>query len=408
MVTTQSPSKPYPPFFALAALLALTPLLAFFAPRALAFVPAALGLLAILFTAFKDHKFFDIARYPLGWIFAVILLSGLSSLWAVNADDSIERTGKLALLLIPAMGIMALPPQFIAKPLKAFFGLTLFIASCLMIFEWHADAALYKSVTAWSDTTKIFKEGAFNFSNYNRLTVFLALAFWPALSLLRHSKKKIARAVQMMLIITTVFILYKTESQSAQLGFLVAAFFYFIFPTHCKNSWKAVFVALAFVFLSLPVVMPIAFEQMPSNINEISWFGHSYVRERLEIWSFISHAIQDSPLIGYGIEASRNMTFETDRLYFPGNSVLHPHNFMLQIWLEFGVLGVAVFLAFFKQAIDLFSKQSKEQARLNGAVFFGALCIASTGYGLWQGWWLGTLIILYVLCQALKGVKPLK
>jgi O-antigen ligase len=72
---------------------------------------------------------------------------------------------------------------------------------------------------------------------------------------------------------------------------------------------------------------------------------------------------------------------------------LHPHNAALQVWLELGVPGAALFAL-------LAAIVWRALARVGWPPLFGAaagasltiafLCCFAT-YGIWQEWWLGTL-----------------
>ena len=74
---------------------------------------------------------------------------------------------------------------------------------------------------------------------------------------------------------------------------------------------------------------------------------------------------------------------------------LHPHNAILQVWLELGAVG-AGFLAFFLVEI-LHLVQRVTQNRWEAAVCYGiftsGLTISSLSYGIWQSWWLASLLL---------------
>ncbi|MEZ5918889.1 MAG: O-antigen ligase family protein [Alphaproteobacteria bacterium] len=103
----------------------------------------------------------------------------------------------------------------------------------------------------------------------------------------------------------------------------------------------------------------------------------------------------EQPLHGFGIEATRALTdFDTRQLYSPTKGVLHPHNFTLQLWIEFGLPGVLLAGAFIGFILRKIGTLPGHAARVALATFIATLCVASTGYGLWQGWWLGSFAAL--------------
>lgn len=395
---SEARSKSY--FLTLGILLSLSAVIAFLAPRFLAFIPSILGVLGLALYRPAFGKWPDIFRYPLGWMLALLVLSFASISWSVAPDIALERSVKLAVLLLSGSILIGLDfKSGLFKSLASVFPLLIFALAVFIGFELVTVGGFYTNVYEWPDPTKMQAEGFFNLSHYNRATVFLALAFWPALSLLRQSGVAWRRDLILAMSAAILFVLALTESQTAQIGFAAAAFFYFLFPIRCKFAWMFVLLAIALVFMTLPDIVPLAYDYLPDMIRDVPWFENSYALERLDIWNFLSGFIKERPLLGYGIEATRELNFGTMPQHFPGTSVLHPHNFMLQVWMEFGAAGVIFFILFFIQSVQIFMRQEPKAVRLNSAVFFSVLAMSLTGYGMWQGWWLGTILILYVLCQ---------
>ena len=66
---------------------------------------------------------------------------------------------------------------------------------------------------------------------------------------------------------------------------------------------------------------------------------------RLIIWSYVKKKILEKPIIGNGF-SSRNIANET-LITERGTNYqlipLHPHNSILQIWLELGIIGLFLF-----------------------------------------------------------------
>ncbi len=124
---------------------------------------------------------------------------------------------------------------------------------------------------------------------------------------------------------------------------------------------------------------------------------------RLFIWHSVSKQIFERFWTGFGIGSSRyrfltvsgeDITIingaEKLVLFSPENC-LHPHNFMLQIWLELGAAGVML------ACLIWVTYWNKEYAKSNSytIAFWGsALCVAATGISIWQSWWLILLVVL--------------
>ena len=134
-------------------------------------------------------------------------------------------------------------------------------------------------------------------------------------------------------------------------------------------------------------------------------------QQRLEMLDWASkHALQ-SPVLGIGVGQTSELTqvsvipnyvtvdgtFKTIHMFESG--LLHLHNGLLQILLEFGfvgslLLGAFMFLAL-RQGYHQISDKT-ELALMHGYVTT-LLLIVSISFGIWQIWWLSVIILLSVL-----------
>ena len=176
--------------------------------------------------------------------------------------------------------------------------------------------------------------------------------------------------------------------------------------------WRRRLVARVLVLVSVlaivfaPLVLP-QLAHKPALFDAIDDFKES-AGHRLLIWSFTGNRIAEHPLLGWGLDSSRDI---------PGGKIvirpphetwlpLHPHNAALQVWLELGGIGVFPFAAFF--AVLWYRVAGASWPRLYGAAaaasLAAALTIAFLAYGVWQEWWLGTLAVAMFLVLVFGGV----
>src|SRR5436190_23671517 len=84
------------------------------------------------------------------------------------------------------------------------------------------------------------------------------------------------------------------------------------------------------------------FRILPPWIDHVPWlgYGQAFANNRLEIWDFVSRYALRHPLHGFGIEATRAVeAFDSQQIYQKKATILHPHNFAIQMWIEFGLIG---------------------------------------------------------------------
>lgn len=131
--------------------------------------------------------------------------------------------------------------------------------------------------------------------------------------------------------------------------------------------------------------------------------GHRYF-----IWNFALEKALERPIEGWGFDKSRAIpggheTFDIGKELMP----LHPHNGVLQVWLELGLPGLIVLAAV---VWLLFNPPRHAPGYLpvhnivrtvTVSMLFGIVCVA---FGVWQSWWVA--LVLLVLAVLFMFEKP--
>lgn len=123
---------------------------------------------------------------------------------------------------------------------------------------------------------------------------------------------------------------------------------------------------------------------------------------RLFIWKSVSMQAFNRFWTGFGFGSSRyrSLGCEQGIVVFDGTkdlvlsapeNCLHPHNFMLQVWFEFGAVGVMLTCLFW---IMYWTKQYDKSTAYTIAFWGSILGVAATGISIWQTWWLILLVVL--------------
>jgi exopolysaccharide production protein ExoQ len=218
------------------------------------------------------------------------------------------------------------------------------------------------------------------------------------------------RAVPLAILHTaiTVLALFETASLSAKIalaiGFGLLGLVYLV-P---RLRWAGLAV-LAIAAVAVPAIFPIH----PTEQDSCWLINHKpSAMHRILIWDFVAEHIHQHPLIGWGLDAARNLpggkdpvvlrrcppapnagTVALDSQILP----LHPHNAILQIWLELG--GIGALLSFgpaFLVIAGMF-RRAAWRTRLTQAMLTAslgaALSIALVSFGIWQEWFLAGLFV---------------
>ena len=126
---------------------------------------------------------------------------------------------------------------------------------------------------------------------------------------------------------------------------------------------------------------------------------------RVYIWNFVVGRIADKPMLGWGLDAARRMPGGQDTVTMgencPGaNPVigqklpLHPHNAILQTWLELGVAGTVLgFGGLILTLGRVYARRRRIVAAVLVASSVAGTLVALVSYGVWQEWFLSSLML---------------
>jgi len=204
-----------------------------------------------------------------------------------------------------------------------------------------------------------------------------------------------------MLIFLTLAMFLLTYSQACQLSILVILLGGFGCLSFLeKLTMRTAFLGLSFLLMMLPWIAPTLFDLLAAKLgsDDKGLMAAASVSLRLENWDFLSRRILENPLNGFGIDSTRYMKFDTEQLYFHNDSIMHPHNMVLQVWIEFGVLGVAWTLAFFGYFYALLSKLSPRSRRLSFLTFCAIMVFLLVSWSMWSSWLIAFSMYLAALC----------
>jgi exopolysaccharide production protein ExoQ len=133
---------------------------------------------------------------------------------------------------------------------------------------------------------------------------------------------------------------------------------------------------------------------------------------RLRVWEFASSRILERPLGGWGLDTARVVPGSDQMLplfahgtgpIVTGKAIpLHPHNALIQVWLELGLVGVLVVAGLFVLIVAAIPESTRNHAGPAVAIAAAAtgFAVAELGFGIWQGWWMAALGVTAVIVTA--------
>lgn len=369
-------------------------------PRALSFLPALVALMSLaVWPLFYPDRPRPLSKPALLFAAGVLVLALGSALWAIDPSYAVQRAGKIAgpvlggALLFGVLGGMDR-----AVVMRWWWALPLItLVLCLsQALEYHNNFLIYHLIRG------IDVKVVVPIFELNRASVVLCVLA-PLMAALvwlglrgRGANPVVCTVGAALYALAFLPLLAKTGAQSAQIGFAASFMVLALMPVRWRGIWAMLSVLFCVVMIAFPFVVPKLFSSLPqiayrAGEDSASWVDRANVMPRLEVWDYISRYALQRPMTGFGIEATRIVpAFDTREIYQPGKTNLHPHNGILQIWIEFGALGIALGCAAGIWLIYRIRRLGTPfQQRLSLSVFAGVMAIGLVGFGLWQGWWLG-------------------
>lgn len=378
----------------------VAPILGFVAPKGLAPLVIAGGVIGILILKSQKRAIKWLNR-PVIVILALLCgLAFISSFWAIESHSALVGTAKLmgnfvvgGLLLSVVQSLNNAEKKRASRWLLAGFVVVL----AALALELVLGSPLYHALKG-IDPEK-YKGGAFWL---NSIAVVLALLVWPLalLALKKNILRQTSKSTALFIFCGFAFVLIlliQIEFSSGMLAFLcglLGAGVIWLFGRKAAIGAASLLVliglALPFGFNAVenPVVQLRSYLSLPSSAEH-----------RIRIWEFTAEKIAQKKLAGWGFNASKLMPDGKTKLFSMAGAQygdalpLHPHNAILQLWLELGVPGILLYLSLAVYILMLAVRRyrSKFEAAMIFGQFSTAMIIANLSFGVWQAWWIATL-----------------
>jgi O-antigen ligase len=334
---------------------------------------------------------------PVKILLISLLWAGISCLWTVDPFSALQLWGKLAVILIG--GAIAIEVTRTHCHNSTYFPVYAFILSLLLVaIELFTHGNLISFIY----------DNAYHFetTDLNRAATVLALFIWPVLSiLLQHNKKMAAIALWL----ATTSLIVSLESLAAVLAMMAGMVCFML--VYATNG-KAVKLLFAVTLLFIIATPPLMLQQQPQQIMSALPHIPESAEHRLYIWEFTSHKALIHPVRGWGMDSSRHLAVHATNILLRGKSPLplHPHNSILQLWLELGLAGVLIFAAF--MASLFYTVKHSLTTPLDKAIAVSSLTaymvIGFTAFGIWQEWWLSAGFLLTLSLVILNKKLPIR
>ena len=301
---------------------------------------------------------------------------GLS--WAADPDFSSDKLGRvLPIFLLGPLMVIFLRYAGRADGIWLARVLTVCIVAGIAWIMAGALLAAFGLSDGWS--ASVFPSGG----GANAGLTTLAVVIWLLPMTTDPGRRPLGVAI---VALAATVVLLTGRSDAALLAFAAGGVVFLAGFWGRRLGTVAMVVVVAVSTVGPVIVAPIAYDRLWESIG---WMPNSW-QHRVEIWdAAVDHAVA-RPIGGSGIDSFRMLQHDQpSRLNEePRGRALHPHHALLQVWVETGLVGVALLTALLVWAVRYVLTWPQRHRAGAQAGIAAASVILALSYGAWQGWWL--------------------
>ncbi len=350
----------------------------------------------------------NIYNFKIGILFFLWCL--LSCLWSTNKINALF--GLIKLLTTIYISLKATQySSYITKNKNDNYFKFLYIGFIISILVFFIEFYTSGSITLM--LRKIFQEKSkqnFHLHFLDRGCVFLSFISWVVIANLTSIRKHLylkylcCGAIYSILL----FLLYKSDSLSGFLGFLSGGIVYLLLRL-LLIIFKSKFILnlIPAIIIVANLSIPTFFYKMNTEgiINKYENILPDSAIHRLFIWDYSmkkSTESLESLTLGFGFNSSKELgNSESETIKYKNYDwrklPIHPHNLLVQIILELGLVGFLIYnifiYKFIRQIIISFNKNNNLLS-FALAGFANYYFVAMISFGIWQFWWVCTTLFL--------------
>ena len=377
------------------------PILGFIAPKGLSPLVIIGSILGILILWFRRQRI-EWLNFP---VFLILLCfciwALLTSIWSIDVISSSIGSARLLGNFV-AGGLLFTIIKNITEDEKVlvlrFFFTGFMIVMCILALELLFAGPIFFAIKGLD----IEQTGGGEVFWLNHAVVVLSLFVWPIalglykkLTLFKINKHPVFFIVCGFFVILILSIVISFSSGTLALFFgILGAILILIFG-------RRVAIAAALITAIVSFLLPFGFSVLQNPISQINSLISlpSSAEHRIAIWKFTSDKVVKNPIIGWGMNASKNIPggqsfiFSEDGKQYGRALPLHPHNTILQIWLELGLPGIVLYvgLCIFIMMTSVNRRRLKFESAMIFGQFVTILSISNLSFGMWQAWWISAI-----------------
>jgi hypothetical protein len=332
----------------------------------------------------------------------------LTLTWSANAGSGFVKICVLILLILGSVaGCRLIRSETNANISRMAEGLWfgLLIGSIYLAWDLVAHRGTYSHLSLII-LQKYIKLGQ---AEVTRSITPVTLLLGPALlSIMAGLRKPWQTAVVCAVVTLATLVVSVSPHETSKIGMIGWMFFWSLATV--SGIWAHRMI-LAVWFSACILVVPVALLAYRLDLQHSHRLQET-AQARILIWHEFATRVVGAPLLGHGFNMSNalrpvtpgvgELSYLSRRIKVPANlkpfRAAHPHNVFLQIWFEFGAVGMFLFFVAGLGVIQRIKGLDQRQKPALYATAVATIAILFSSYGLWQYWFFGLFAFVMLAC----------
>lgn len=325
--------------------------------------------LAILFIPFlsSTKNYIYEVRRICKWLIIWSLLAVFSLIWTRDFSSGLDEVIGIAVYSLLFSEIVIFAQKAFSPRMSIAYGWVVGMFFSVLIALWELNTGNHLSMTKFADN-HYFNDGGIavlhtfasvTFGNYNGYVVYICFGMPFVLCAFIKSERLIEKIVLVFSILASLYVMFMNASRGGLLTLAILLFSTFAFG---KNmGLKARMKMFGFLVIILLFVVT-NWEVLSFYINVRTEGGTESVQDevRWEIWGRAIKCFFMSPLLGTGAGS----IVECMKSVSPAGSVVIPHNVLLEILVQYGIVIGFIVCKFFYTLVKGCAKFVHDNTRI--------------------------------------------
>lgn len=330
----------------------------------------------------------------------------VSILWSINFESSLIIYAQVFSVIF--LGLV-LKNSLSDYPLDNKVMIALFLGTACAVILFFVEYFSNGFISTWF--RRIFqpnKPTQFYLSMLDRGCALLSLTAWVVINVLVQYRQYLLALVFYTLIL---ILLYMSDSLASFLGFSLAGFTVILSLLLKRLAFKLLTIAIILGSVAMPIFSYMIDFPKISTSPKYSNILPDSAMHRLYIWNSVAKKVLENPVMGIGFASSRDVKPASEQMIIYHNYIysplpVHPHNNIMQIWLETGIIGIILFLAaVYKYLSRINIAKPLSFSVISYAAFINYYCIGMISFSIWQMWWVCCGIWIMIMLNWTRTFK---